>query len=73
MRFLFIVDLSLYKDESQIEKKPSGKRKAQDKIDSGKTSSAAKKRKISETKKHGSTAAKANKSYFVDGSKSANV
>lgn len=40
------VDLSLYKDESQIEKKTSGKRKAaKEKADSGESGPAAKKRK----------------------------
>lgn len=49
---LFVVDLSLYKDESQIEKKIPGKRKANDKSDSAKKPATdANKRKSDTTHK----------------------
>lgn len=66
------MDLSLYKDESQIEKKTSGKRKAKDRADSGKLSPAAKKRKVTATKTRETPTARAIKSN-VGGSKASNA
>lgn len=56
------MDLSLYKDESQIEKKTSGKRKAKDSADSGKLLPVTKKRKVSATKNRETPTARATKS-----------
>lgn len=54
------VDLSLYKDESQIEKKTSGKRKAGEKSESTKKASpAAKKPKVETPLNRPTPAAKA--------------
>lgn len=50
------MDLSLYKDESQIEKKTSGKRKAGEKSGSAKNASPAAKKQKVETPKSGAKA-----------------
>lgn len=63
------MDLSLYKDESQIEKKKAGKRKAKH-LDAGeKASPAAKKQKVSTTKARETPIARASRSN-VGGTKS---
>lgn len=63
------MDLSLYKDESQIEKKTSGKRKAaKEKAERGETEPAAKKRKVIAAKSRDTPTARAAKSN-VDSSK----
>lgn len=57
------MDLSLYKDESQIEKKTSGKRKASnEKADSGETAPVAKKRKVIAARSRETPTARAAKS-----------
>lgn len=50
MSLCVLVDLSLYKNESQIEKKKSGKRKAKDQDAGSKSTPAAKKQKVTTTK-----------------------
>lgn len=61
--FLFPVDLSLYKDESQIEKKTPGKRKSKNKSDS--SSPVAKKRKIDTIANKANTDASSSKSTSI--------
>lgn len=64
------VDLSLYKDESQIEKKTSGKRKANDKNDSAKKSTTSAKKRKTDTAKTQETPVK---KLIAQNSKSAKV
>lgn len=64
------VDLSLYKDESQIEKKTSGKRKANDKNDSAKKSTTSAKKRKTDTAKTQETPVK---KVIAENSKSAKV
>lgn len=62
MHISISVDLSLYKDESQIEKKKSGKRKAKDRDADGQAIPAAKKRKVTATKARETPIARASRS-----------
>lgn len=63
----------MYKDESQIEKKTSGKRKAaNERADSGETEPAAKKQKVTAARSRGTPTARAAKPN-ADGSKASST